>query len=510
MSFFEKLFNFFKSISYYFKKTLVKNESVLMLEEKDSNTNLEPNQQNSISEDMLTTINSQEENKINASKRTLTTRLYILEQEIELFKADFPSEYDSFMDKIKSLKNSYNSQLEKITKNMTFEIDPETDGSKIGDVVRLEKEIKRFINRDVKLYILLKKLQKLIVKLNILYNTSMSHFREEEKVKVISQLIHAISVETDLVEELKECDFILYDKQLMERFVTLISYIDYEIFKTNLRNSENTPNNLIDKLVLSVKFKDFDIIDAFNAFIRDELSDLNNITYLISEEEYRKDCEKKISSLLYEIAFSDENQNVIMDSDFWKKVFILESSTLELLKASGVEKEKAKVKILDRVEVEVSENEVLTLPKTNAYLSLTSVFSSTQDTKVFLLIKLFKNLSNEITYKEIYFLLVLFDVLDVIENTQNGLVRYMKKYISKYPYDNKTLDKRKDEVINSLSEKEYVFGFSLNDGEEILIQTLKDINIDFKVYNNKIYISSFYFKNLGNVMNILKENTIKQ
>jgi len=105
-----------------------------------------------ISEDSL-------EERINVAKRTLLTKLYSLEQEIAVFESDFPNEYNEFFQKIESLRASYNSSLDELKKLLTFEIDPDTDTTKIDEVVRLEKDIHNFIEHTVKFHIISKRLQ---------------------------------------------------------------------------------------------------------------------------------------------------------------------------------------------------------------------------------------------------------------------------------------------------------------------------------------------------------------
>ena len=95
-----------------------------------------------ISEDSL-------EERINVAKRTLLTKLYSLEQEIAVFESDFPNEYNEFFQRIESLRASYNSSLDELKKLLTFEIDPDTDTTKIDEVVRLEKDIHNFIEHTV-------------------------------------------------------------------------------------------------------------------------------------------------------------------------------------------------------------------------------------------------------------------------------------------------------------------------------------------------------------------------
>ena len=440
------LYNFFDGISAYFQKLLIAQKEVKALPEK---TEIIQEEENIPVEKIVEPV----VDKVSLAKRALMTKLYSLEQEIEIFKKEFPNQYSYYLDKIENMRKSYNSSLEEIRIQMTFEIDPELNSKMQGDIIRLEREIKNFIESDVKFNLLSKRVQMLIVKLNILYNVSIWH--PNERVKVISQIKQALTSEMEIAQEFKECGFIFADNQLRERLVTLLSYADYQSFKTGLRNSDINPQQMVEKLVLHAQFKDFDYITAFKAFLEDELSDLGDLLQLISDEQYRIIFEKEISALFKGIAYAEDLQNQLMNDDFWNRFFELESSLLEFLKGCGVEKDKIKVKLIDRMGIHVKENEALTLPKTNAYLALTSVFSTTRDERILLLIKLFKNVSNEVTYKEIYFLLQLFEVLDVIKKTSNSLSRHMERYIVKYPYDSKTIKKKKEYLLNTSENKQY-------------------------------------------------------
>ena len=64
----------------------------------------------------------------------------------------------------------------------------------------------------------------------------------------------------------------------------------------------------------------------------------------------------------------------------------------------------------------------------------------------------------------------------------------------------------KQEVIDS-SNKEYVVIFSLDNYAEEIVKTLKNLNFDFKVVNGNVFINSFYFNGLNNVLSSLKTNT---
>ncbi len=507
MTFLQKLYNFFVRLFSGFGETANSSTATMLETSKPMETK---ELDNSITSNISTTeneiISNQEEERVNFAKRTLMTKLYILEQEITVFESDFPKEFTAYMDRIENLRQKYNSSLEEIKKLLTFEIDPELDPKKIIEVNILEGDIKDFIGKEVKFNIISKQLQRLVTKLNILYNVSIFHFKEEEKQKVISQVNHAIESHTRVIHEFKSCESILDDRRLKERIVELASYVDYEIFKISIRNSNQAPNELIRNLVMTNEFSGFEYESAFIAFIKDEISDLGELLPLLGDEECRKVLKRKLNDLLASITYSETQEAIIFDTTFWNSFLNLESNLLEMLRASGVDKEKVKVRLIIRMDIKVDESDVLLLPITNANLSLTSLYSITHDEKILLLIRLLKNMSKDITYKEIYFLILLFDVKTIIVNTPNELLRHMEKYLKKYPYTDRSIEEKKKSVM-SLLNKEYVIAFTLDGDEKKIVTTLQSLNFDFKVEGNNVFINSFYFNGLENVLSSLKAKT---
>lgn len=502
MSIIQKFHNFFNNMLLPFSnKSVENNDTTTILEEvvkSLENDTSEQFDEISLSED--------KEERINVKKRTLMTRLYTIEQQITVFANDFPEKHKSFLERIERLRKNYNFSLEETKKTLTFEIDPEIDGYKIWEVVELEREVEYFLEREVKFNIISKRLQQLIVKLNILYNVSIFHFKYSDKQKVVSQLERAINVLTELTQEFKKCEYILCDTQLKERIISLISYADYIIFKIGIRNSNKTPEELIKKLVMLLEFDEFDYSNTFKDFIRNEISDLSELLFLVVDEDIFKILKKKSEKILTKLTYSDNVEKQILDTNFWNNFLDFESSLLEMLKNNNVEKEKIKVSIIDKMNISIDESEVIVSPKIFTYLSLISLFSATHDEKILLILKLLKSISDDVTYKEIYFLALLFDVIEIIKNTPNNLIKYIEKYIKKYPYNQKNIIEKKKSVINN-SNKDYVFVFNLEEYEEQIISTLKSLNIDFKIVDNKIFINSFYFNGLNNVLNSLKINT---
>ena len=493
MSFIEKIVNFFKK---FFTTP----------EEGNSGNELSIEELEAMAEDLEKESNPKERIKI--ARRTWLNKLYTLEQCTTVFENDFPNEYQNFMQQIEGLRQEYEKAWENVSEaTLTFDIDPEESYEISGKIKLLEGEIKKFIETEVKFSNLSKSLQRLILKLNILYNTSIYHSREEDKKKAFLQAERALNSETKLIDDFRECHYIRNDVQLKERIINLLSYIDYQIFKTCIRNSDFTPEDLIKKCAMVDEFEGFDYNTAFLDFAKDEISDLSELFTSLSDETYVKIFKKKSSALLMQLTYSKDIENQILNTKFWNDFMDFESSLLEMLYTNGVDKDTAKVSILKKMNVSVNEDDVLVLPKTYAFLSLTMLYSKTHDEKILILIKLLKNISDNITYKEIYFLLVLFDIIEIIETTPNDLIKHMKKYIEKYSYSLETIRNKKMQVHAS-SNKDYVAAFPVNDEHaESIIATLNRLNIDFGVDNGVLYINSFYFNALENVYTSLQNYT---
>lgn len=456
----------------------------------------------------ISEIQEKRKDKVNVEKRTLLTRLNMVEQEISLFENEFPNEYKAFNAEVQSLKQAYNESLGELSKDLRFEIDPDIDSFKTGRVIKLEKEVKHFIECQVKFRDISNCLQRLIVKLNILYNVSIFHSSNDERSKVISQLEHAIASMENIAREFKESDYILADKRLKERVVELISYADFLIFKTTLRNDRtSSPYNCSQRLVILNQFYGFDYLEAFKSFVSNELFDLDDLIDLLADKEYSKNLKKVQDSILNELAYCENPADVILDRDFWNSEFDFESNLLEMIKLeANVDKEKNRVGLLSRMNVVVTEDDVLVLPITQTFMYLMSVFSKTHDQRVFALMKVLKGVSQDVTYKEIYFLLQLFDLVDVIKATSKELTRHIQKYLEKYPYNSETI-RNKMRSVKAAPDKEYVVMLKLDNYAKQIVDALEKLNFDFKVAGDNLLVNSFYFIGLTNVLDSFRINT---
>lgn len=495
MTLFEKFLNFLKNM-FIFEKDEDENEgATLYLEDALEMIENEKKEE-------------EEKDKINLSKRTLINRLYTIEQKITAFEKDFPEKFEEFSNRIEALRNDYYSSLSSIENDLTFDIDPDLDGEKLGLVGNLDSEVDKFLETDVKFNIISKSLEKLILKLNILYNTSVIHYKPGEKDKIYLQAVRGFEKAQKISKDFKNCYFILNNKQLKERMVNLLSYADYLIFKIKLRNSTYSPKKLLDESLMLSEFKGFDIHASFENFMKDEVSDLGDLVPLFDNEEFGKSYERKIKKLLKDLAYSNvECESNVLDEEFWKNCFSLETSLIELLKAEGIKDDNAKVTLIKRMDISANENEIWTLPITNTYIAFTSLFSATGDKRILVLMKMLKNISNEITYKEIYFLLLLFNAIDTVLSKPNELTRHLDKYIKQNTYSKTDIDKKKL-LVKEMANKEYFAIFNVTDYEiSNIVQIFEYLNFDYIVQNNIVYLNSFYFSALENVSKSLEDYT---
>ena len=483
MTFWERFYSFFSNNFRFFRKKEI--PALELTEEIEQDSFLPEKQEDDCKKEIL-------------EKRNLTTILYVLEQEIKSFKYDFEKEYEGFFLRIENLRQRYDCILNESNKKLTFEVNPEDNLELSFTISKLEKDIRRFIDKEVRFKILSKRFQTLIVKLNTLYNSSILYPNQSEKV--MSQSEGAIKKEFELVEEFKENEYIFLDKQLKEDVVILISYADYELFKIVLRNSERTPNEVLSNLALAKQFDKFDYIFAFSSFFKDELANLSELLDCIDNKNYRNIFENQINELCKRVTINADLSEILMSRQFWDEVFELESSLINFLKnKNSCNKINPEIRIIDWLNIDISKNEVLTSAKTNTYLTLTKIYSKTFDDRIFLLIKLFENINDEISYKAIYYILLLFGCIEIVQNNSNNLNIYLKKYEDKYSYSNSELEKKKNLLLNSRETYSYVEAITLDENFENFINILKKLNIDFCFENNKIYINSFYFQGLDNV-----------
>lgn len=443
-------------------------------------------------------IEKQKKKNSNA-RRNLKTWFYHLRQEIEIFRQDYPEKYQFFSNKIDSFENDYNQELKESKEILTMSIDPEDNIAKRLEVEALQDEIIDFINGQFRAHVALKKMKILIGKSNLLYNESFKHAKSEDKLKVMKQLDRITKFESGIVKEVCENSFLVRNIREKEEFITLIFYEEYIIFKTALRNSEAHCQDLLDKMATRINFTDFDYVQSFKAFLEDELSDLDELIKKLNDLSKSSILSNELDKI-YNILLSTEFKNILCDFSFWKRYQLFESNVIAVLRDGGYDSKVAKVQLLDKLNIDVNEADLLTSPKVTSYLALMSVFNQTSSNRIYTLTRIVEQL-DVITYKDIYFLIVLFDALDLMKTNPNGLTTYLEKYDEKYNYGKEVLYRKKEEVLNcSYPNSDYALIFK--GAEETIVKSLTECRLDIKIESgNDVYINMFYFKDLENVRN---------
>lgn len=469
-------------------------------------------------EDEAEKAESFENDKFVIDKRSMLTRLYSMEQLIKTFDETFPDSYSEFLERIEGLKLEYQTSLEEYIDSLkkgvlTFEIDPDEDSSKMTEVVNLEKEINSFVENDLKFYMISRRVQKMCLKLNILYNTSIHHSNDSDKAKVLAQLERAKESISDIIEDAKSYSFFASDKIKRNYLIDFISYADYLVFKCTVRNSSNLDlKEVFKNLFIKKEFDGLDHTQIFRDFVLEELENLSIVLdKLLKNEEYYLPFLRKIQKLQnfnYEVSVS----KVIETEKYWLEVIDIENNILNCLTLLGYEKEMVEIILLDRFDAGIDEKEVFFSVKSQACLAIADVFYKTQNINSAIVLKIVSNLNSDVTYKEVYFILLLFDLIETVNSTKglsNSFIKGINKQVQKYgsSYTKNDLKKKKLELLSYDNEKKtYVKVFSASNSDLKRFSTaLRNEKFDFIISGNDIYLNSFYFQGFENILKSLSD-----
>ncbi len=447
-------------------------------------------------------------------ERSIINKLYSLEQQITTFKDIFPNEYSDFSARLDTLKKEYEKSLSEYLssineKRITYEIDPDFDSKKLNQVILIEKEITFFINDKVKYAIITKRIQVLIVKLNILYNTSIIHCKDSDKEKVMSQLEFAKDTLLDIIEDSEDYHYFESDKVKRMYLTCAISYCDFIIFKCICRNLLNP--NLKDeysKLFTQTKFKGIDTASSFITFILEELGNLSDmIEKYIVEENYRIEFNRRIVKLK---CFDYDYVNVtdaIFDKNYFEDYFSLENEIINCILLCGVDKKVANIKIIKRFDVKIDEKEIFFSVKSQACLALSDIAYRERNICAIVVIEFIKNLSDDITYKDIYFILILFGLYESVINskkTNRSFVKNIKKQEEKYEnlYSVSNIEEKKKELLRyDNNNKKYIKLFSADKEDlDMFVKALKKYNLDIAISDDIVWLNAFYFQGFKNIL----------
>lgn len=445
------------------------------------------------------------------TRETILQKIYSVKQLIEIFVHDFPDEYNDFKSRIREIEEKYNSSLISSKEILTFEINPEISVSLYTEVESLRDEVRTFVDGTVAFNTLCIRLQKLIVALNLIYNTSVFHPRKDEQI--LAQIERAVQKEDKLIQEYDQSDRINSDLQFEDKFVNYISYIDFMILKTKLRNSDCTPSDAMAELKMHTEFKNLDCTDRFKTFLLDELNNMEALVSQIADENIKAAFEDRLTKLKNEIAYSMSFRNLLCDDSFWDRIFAFETDTFQQLTFDGVEHDKISIRILERMEISVDLEDILSgrKPKALTYITLLELYSENQENdELYTFIRFFRKLSDSISYKDIYRLLSLFEVMHILQENNSDLLDKFEKYMKKHPYTLEKIRQKKRQVLKSMLEvdKTYYMVFDANDVDDRTVQTLENLELDIRVdENGRVYINSFYFEKMNGVTSMFNNKT---
>ena len=483
MSFFKRIFDFFK----HFKKEKTDNsQSLEKISELEKNAN-------------------ELEEKLEIYSQSIITKLYSLEQIVNILRIDYPEKYEMFIKRIEELRTDYLENLAESEKSLTFEINPDRDFQKMSEVIGLEKKIKDFIDIDMKYDIISKKVQKFILKLNILYNTSI--FYPNEKNKVLKQLSQGFISQRKLTASFKEWGKVLERELEKEKMYILFSYSEYLMFKIYIRNSENFhPKDY--SFVINRNLSSDSLFKNFKDYMLDEISDIEELVERINDEFFSNSYRNRINEINKIIVSNRNEKDIIFNEQVWKEKLQLENEILnKLIEENYKNKDEIKIKVLDKLNISVKEKEIYTVPKIETILNLSSIYYGKIKNDALIIMRFLQGLSDDISYKDIYFLIVLFDMLPDVRKKCPELYKKIEKYDLRYKYTNEEMNVKKEQVLKS-TKKEYIFTFKINDYEENSVRKyLEEYTIDYHIEDNKVYMNKIYFSDLENIKKDLEKNS---
>lgn len=449
---------------------------------------------------------SLEQDQIVITNRSMLAKLNSLTQLIKTFSTIFPFEYKSFSDRIEKLKLEYRNTLEEYIRSVraneiTFEIDPDDDSKKRVAVVQLANEINAFIENDFKYQLIFQKLEKFCYKLNALYNTSIRYSKIEDKKSVLLQLERGEAVFEELLAEAKEFLLSANDKIKQLSLIDYLSYADYMVFQCKLRNDAVDPERMLSSSNILREFKEIDIREIFRGFILDELESLVLMIEKIKGKAYYYTFLSQIERLKSSI---DE----AFEKDYWSEFLRLEDEIISIMLFLQIPKENVEISIPTRVACQIEEKEIFQSVQDQVCLALASLAYKTQDLVVSILLEIISQIP-DISYKEVYFLLILFNAYELIYSNQakmtgKAFLKHIREQHQKYGsiYSRDVIEEKKSLVLNSSnSKKRYIKMIQVEEqGISEVERLLHKLKLDYVVTKNEVYLNSFYFSGMESIL----------
>ena len=435
------------------------------------------------------------------SENIVYKKLVYLEQYIKIFSLTFPNEYKKYFDIIQNLKADYSNELKRYEQgfegNITFSIDPEDESRRYVEVLKLESDIKSFVELEVDYKMCRDKFSKLCYRLNIFYNALMD--TQVQHDIITNQLYNAYNSFEKLVNDLKEYEFFARDSRKKDDILNYIIYSDYIIFKSALRigivSNFSEYKQEISKIYSFFVGENYEI-QIFNFFI-ESFEELQNLIVSSFESDETYEYVLKESQSL-EIKLNDYNQS-FNDYAFFRSMIKLENTLYGLIKIHNT---KFTFDISKMIKFNEEENEVVSVNNTAK-----SILSLVGNNKSDLLEQIINKFNIEISWREFFFLCKIFelndDVIKIADNTVFSMVKdkflKLEEKYSEYSFD--YIKKEKEKVLNYCGgkEKKYVLLFALNDRVPYTTGLLKSLALDFVIRNQAIYLNYSYFNGFKNL-----------
>jgi len=461
-------------------------------------------------EEIVELENKVEEIQKFKSENVIFNKLIYLEQYIKIFSLTFPNEYNEYLKTINDLKNDYTAELEEFKKgfngNITFSVDPEYESKRYVEVVKLEEDIKLFVDFEVDYKVCKDKFAKLCYKLHLFYNTLLS--TDIKKDVIINQLYNAYNSFEKLVKELNDHKFLAKDSRKKDDILSYIIYSDYIIFKSALRlgviSQFDEYKQEISKIHSYFNVDEYEQF-MFKFFIENFERFQELITSSLNTDKMHEYILKESQNLEMRI---DDYSDCFRDYTFFTSVIKLENTLFGLIKLHKIN---FSFDVSQAIDFNEDKNEIISV--NNIAKSMLSLIGNKKSALLEKIINAFKV---EISWREFFFLCKIFELNnDMIQTADNTVFSMVKdkflKLEEKYnEYSGDYIKSEKTKILNYTGEKskKYILLFKTMVGLEDAQITLKMLSLDFVVHEGAIYLNHSYFNGFKNLEENFGEYTI--
>lgn len=430
-------------------------------------------------------------------------KLKHLEQYIKLFSLTFPDKYAYYLSLLQKHRQEYEFELQQyndgLLGELTFAIDPECESNRLVTIATLENEIYDFVEFEVNYSIYKDKFSKLCHRLVRFYNVLLDTNKDTNAI--ISQLKVASSSVSNFIFHVSKMRFFNEDSRKKEEILDYVIYAEYIIFKSYFRCStvkdlEYYKQNLSScaKMFVSSQYdylmSNFFIedLEKYQTFITTNLKqDQRTYNYVL------KSCQALQNSLnFYEREFSNYA--------FFLRLIQLENTVDDISENYGME---YIITISSLLESQLSLDELASVKDVAI-----SVLELIKRNKAKILCKIISEFKNDISWREFFFLCKIFELYkDVVEVSHNTIfcsvgIRFEKLECKYSQYSDSFIQAEKKKLLSyqGHKKKRYVLLLEVEDKYLTSIANeLKNLQLDFLVLGNNVYINHSYFNGFKNL-----------